>query len=256
MIKRIFVVFGITLLLVSCTSREKMAYFQNIDKLKISEQTNNYNPKLQPDDLLTIIVSAQVAEAALPFNLNTVSVNSGNNEVANGQIKYQPYLIDSKGFIEFPVLGSIKIGGLSREDALKKITGMLKKYISDPVVNLRILNFKVSVMGEVAKPGSFNLQTERITLPEALSLAGDMTIYGKRTNVLLIREIDGKRTSNYIDLTKADFINSEFYYLSQNDLIVVETNKTKMNSSTVGPNTTVMVSALSLLITVIALLRK
>ncbi len=256
MTKRIFVIIALTVLVASCASREKMAYFQNIASLNLSEKGTNYNPKLQPDDLLTIIVSAQVAEAALPFNLSTISVNSGANEVASGQIKYQPYLIDSKGFIEFPVLGSIKIGGLSREDALKKITTMLKKYITDPIVNLRILNFKISVMGEVTKPGTYTIQSERITLPEALSLAGDMTIYGKRNNVLLIREIDGKRTSNYLDLTKADFLNSEFYYLSQNDLIVIETNKTKMNSSAVGPNTTVIVSALSLLITVIALLKK
>jgi polysaccharide export outer membrane protein len=130
----------------------------------------------------------------------------------------------------------------------------LKAYFTEPSVNLRILNYKITVQGEVARPGTFTSATERITLPEALSMAGDLTIFAKRDNILIIREIDGKKESHFVDITKADFINSPFYYLSQNDLIYVEPNKTRMNSSAVGPNISIILSSVSLLITIVALL--
>ena len=126
-------------------------------------------------------------------------------------------------------------------------------HISDPIVNVRLLNFKVSVLGEVAKPGVFSISGERVTLVEALALAGDLTIYGKRNSILLIREKNGVKTYEKIDITKTDFINSPNYYLSQNDVIYVEPNKTKLNSSVVGPNLTIGISALSLVVTILAL---
>src|SRR5690606_36224061 len=117
----------------------------------------------------------------------------------------------------------------------------LLTYIKDPVINLRIVNYKISVSGQVVRPGTFNIQTERITLPEAITMAGDMTIYGNRSRVLIIRENEGKKTYNFVDMTKADFINSPFYYLTQNDLVYIEPNKTKINSSAVGPNISVAI---------------
>ena len=237
-----------------------MAYYQDIN---LSETTaNNYEPILKADDLLLIFVSSPDPEVAAPFNISTISIagnsSSGvaNVENSGGQVRYQTYLIDNKGFIQFPIIGSIKLGGLTREVALETLKTKLKNYINEPIVNLRILNFKITVQGEVARPGTFNVLTERITLPEALAMAGDMTIYGKRDNVLIIREIDGKKTSNFVDLTKTDFMNSPFYYLSQNDLVVVEPNKTRMNASAVGPNISVLLSSISLLLTVIALLSR
>lgn len=236
-----------------------MAYYQDIQNLSSSEKTS-YGPVLQPDDLLMIFISAPDPEVAAPFNLSTISLagntSSGLSNVENsgGQIRYQTYLIDNNGLIQFPIIGNIKLGGLSREMALETIKTSLKKYIQDPIVNLRILNYKVTVQGEVVRPGTFNILTERITLPEAISMAGDMTIYGKRDNVLIIREIDGKKTHNFVDMTKSDFISSPYYYLSQNDLVVVEPNKTRINSSVVGPNVSVIISSISLLITVVALL--
>jgi len=258
MIKRLFAIAILGIVLISCASREKMAYYQDIKNLSSSDAS--YAPVLKPDDLLMIFISAPDPEAAAPFNLSTISLagntSSGLSNVENsgGQIRYQTYLIDNNGFIQFPIIGNIKLGGLSREMALQTIKTSLKKYIQEPIVNLRILNFKVTVQGEVVRPGMFNILTERVTLPEAISMAGDMTIYGKRDNVLIIREIDGKKTSNFVDMTKSDFINSPFYYLSQNDLVVVEPNKTRMNASAVGPNISVILSSLSLLITVVALL--
>jgi polysaccharide export outer membrane protein len=155
------------------------------------------------------------------------------------------------------MLGTIKVGGLTRIETTNKIKDLLKSgHISDPIVNVRLLNFKVSVLGEVSKPGVFSISGERVTLVEALALAGDLTIYGKRNSILLIREKNGVKTYEKIDITKTDFINSKNYYLSQNDVIYVEPNKTKLNSSAVGPNLTIGISALSLVVTILALTLK
>lgn len=259
MIKKIFIISFFGFLLTSCASREKLAYYQDIQNLSSTEM-KNYNPTLKADDLLLIIVSSPVPETAKDFNLGTytmggnLNLGTQNLDVAQGQIRHQTYLIDNKGFIQFPVIGSLKLGGLTRDEAISLLDSSLKKYVKDPIINLRILNYKVTVQGEVMRPGSFNIATERITLPEAITMAGDMTIYGKRDNVLVIREIEGKKTHNFVDMTSSDFINSDFYYLSQNDLVVVEPNKTRINASVVGPNISVIISSISLLITVVALL--
>lgn len=260
MIKRLLVIAVLSVFFISCASRHKLAYYQDIKNLQ-SSGGNTYNPILKQDDLLLILISSPVPETAKDFNLTTYATTGStggnfNTENAQGQPKHQTYLIDKNGNIQFPIIGTIKLGGLTREAAMSTLYAALEKYITNPIVNLRILNYKVTVQGEVARPGVFDVTTERITLPEAISRAGDMTIYGKRDNVLIIRDIDGKKTSNFIDMTKSDFINSDFYYLSQNDLVVVEPNKTRMNASAVGPNISVIISSLSLLITVVALLTK
>lgn len=253
MFKNLLGISILMLILASCASREKMQYYQGISEaVKVDSLT--YTPVLKQDDLLLIVVSAPNPEAAKDFNLSPVESSFGKTEQGTTLKSYQPYLIDNKGCIEFPILGQLKLGGLSRNEALTLIKSKLKPYINEPIVNLRILNFKVTVQGEVSRPGTFNVNTERITLPEALSMAGDLTINGKRENVLIIREIEGKKSSHFIDLTKADFINSPFYYLSQNDVIYVEPNQTKMNSSVIGANISVILTSVSLLITIIALL--
>lgn len=253
MIKR----FGLLVLLLSvfasCVPKKKLLYFQDIAQLKNDDKLA-YDPKLQSDDLLIIIVSTPDPEASAPYNLTAFSGNITNNtEAASGGVRYQTYLIDSAGNIDFPVLGTLKLGGLTRREATEKIKAELAKYIKSAVVTLRLVNFKYSVMGEVARPGVFPVQTERVTLIEAISSAGDLTIYGDRKNILIIREVDGVKTHNFVDLTSTDFINSPYYYLDQNDIVYVGLNKTKINSSAVGPNITVGISAISLLITVIAL---
>ena len=235
----------------SCAPRERVAYYQNIESLSGSSQ-NTFETILQPDDALMIIVMAENPEVAAPFNLPSITMQS-TTELETQQLRVNSYLIDSKGFIQFPIIGAIKLGGLTRVDAIAKMNQELSKYITKPSVNLRILNFKITVQGEVTQPGIHNIMSERTTLSEALSLSGDLTVYGKRDNILVIREKDGKKEIGRVDITKADFINSPFYYLSQNDVVYVEPNKTKINSSVVGPNTSIIISAISLLVTVIAL---
>lgn len=244
--------FAMPVLFFSCASREKLAYYQNIDALANSSQSSTFETVLQPDDVLMIVVMGENAEVVTPFNMPSAVIQS-TTEVENQQLRVSSYLIDSKGMIQFPVIGAIQLGGLTRAEAVAKMNKELSKYITKPSVNLRILNFKITVQGEVNQPGVHSISSERITLAEAISLSGDLSVYGKRDNILIIREKNGKKEIARVDITKADFINSPYYYLSQNDVVYVEPNRTKINSSVVGPNTSIIISAISLLITVIAL---
>lgn len=246
-----------TFLFTSCVSREKVVYYQNVeDVLTQNNAITNFETYLQPDDLLMIIVSAEDKEAAAPFNLINTMVTNPNNPSGVGSAQQQLYLVDNKGNIEFPVLGTIKISGLTKKEAIDYLTTEINKYIVRPIVNMRIMNFKVTVQGEVNRPGIHTIASERLTLTDAIALSGDMTVYAKRDNVLVIREVEGKRIPYRVDMTKADFIASPYYYLNQNDIVYVEPNKTRINSSAVGPNLTLGLSALSLLVTVIALATK
>lgn len=241
-----------SMLLFSCASREKLVYLQN----ELSAQdVAQFQTKIQPDDVLMIVISSENPEVAAPYNLKVVALQSNSEESVQAQ-RTQTYIVDVEGNIEFPVLGKVNLGGLSKEDAIKHIKDLLKDHVKDAVVNLRILNYKISVLGEVKNPGTFSIPSERVTILEALGKAGDLTIYGKRKNVLLIREENGVKSTYRIDLTKTDFINSPYYYLAQNDVIYVEPNKTKVNSSAVGPNIALGISALSLVVTIIALTTK
>lgn len=223
---------------------------QDIDKTASYDQSTNYEPVLQPDDLLAIIVSTESAEIAAPFNLP--EIQSADSDYRG----LRTYLIDNSGYIDFPILGKVKLGGLTRSEANNKMVAAVSEYVKKPIINLRIVNYKISVLGEVNKPGSYNVVGERVTMLEAITLSGDLTIYGKRDNILVIREKDGKKTYNRVDVTKPDFLNSPFYYLSQNDVVYVEPNKTKVNSSVIGPDVYVLFSTLSLLITVVVVLTR
>lgn len=241
-IKTFFLFF--VLILVSCASRKNVAYLQNVDSEKNTSKLLSYEPSLQNDDLLSIIISADQPEATLPFNMPQIQ---GNYQISENQDGIKTYLIDAYGDIQFPVIGKIHLSGLSRTEAVKKITNELKQFITNPTVNLRILNYKIAVIGEVTRPGNYKISSERITLLEALSQAGDLTIYGRRNNILIIRESDGKRTYNRVDITKSDFVDSPYYYLSQNDVVVIEPNKTKINTSVIGPDVTAILSITAIL---------
>jgi polysaccharide export outer membrane protein len=243
------------LFLFSCASRKDVVYYQGIDEMAPSEKSTSYEIKIQPDDLLMIIVSAEDPEIAAPFNLKSISIQSpGKLDVITGQQTMQLYLTDANGFIEFPILGKLKVGGLSRSEVLQLLQQKISVYIKNPIINLRVMNFKVSVQGEVNLPGTYPVASDRITLIEALTMAKDLTIYGKRNNILIIREIDGVKSYNRVDITSADFIHSPFYYLAQNDVVYVEPIKTKINGAAIGPNTGVIISISSLLITLITLI--
>lgn len=235
----------------SCASRKDLVYFQDEP---ISDGYFESNPEqltYKPDDILTINVSAADPITAKPFNLAVVA-ESDDLVSATGSSRMQTYLIDYDGNIEFPVLGTIKMAGLTRIEATNMLKERISEYATDPIVNIRLVNFTVTVIGEVSDPGTFTIQDERITLLEALGLANDLTIFGKRKNVLLIREIDGKKKFAKIDLTSVNAINSPLYYLQQNDVIVVEPNNARIRSSTYNANNGVLISAIGTLTTIIA----
>jgi len=225
-----------------------MVYVNDIEDAKSYDTSKSYEPKLQPDDLLSIVVSAENTEVTVPFNLPDILSGDADN------IRLKTYLIDNSGYIDFPVIGKIKLGGLTRTEANYKLVAAVSEYIRNPTINIRIVNYKIAVLGEVSKPGNYNVAGERLTILEALSLAGDLTIYGKRENILLIREIEGKKTYVRLDLTKADLLNSPYYYLAQNDVVFVEPNKTRLNSSKIGPDIGLIFSSISLLITITVLI--
>ncbi len=242
------IILGLGLLLNSCVSSKKMVYFENESATSI-ENIAKYEVKIQPDDLLDINVSSVNPTAAIPFNLYESAANINNP-------KPLLYLVDSEGTISFPVIGNIEVEGLTTNEIKHKITGILKDYLKNPVINIRLKNFKITVLGEVKKPGAYFVPNERITILEAIGLAGDLNIQAKRAKIKLIRESGGKRTKTTFDLTSENLFNSPYFYLAQNDIIYVEPNKAKINSSVVGANTSIIFSSISTLISIIAILTR
>lgn len=240
--------------LTSCVSRKKMAYFQNIDQLeKSSGRSITNNLEIQPDDMLTIRVSAPEQEAALPFNL-TKTV--GSQIVAGSNVELETYLVSDKGEIIFPIIGVIEVEGLTTIELAAKIKSLITEYVQDPIVNVRILNFKISVLGEVNQPGTFKIEDDHINLSQALALAGDLTIYGKRDNILIIGSKNGVETYTHLDLTAADVTDSPYYNLRQNDVIYVEPRASRRQSAGSAGITATFLSIISVAASLVVLITK
>ncbi|CDS93804.1 BexD/CtrA/VexA family polysaccharide export protein [Sphingobacterium sp. PM2-P1-29] len=238
----------------SCGSRKNMVYLQH-DSTQINTAYEQYTPRIQTNDVLTIVVSAADPKVTAPFNpISSISTGS-INQTADMALR-PTYTVDEEGNITLPMLGKLKVSGLTRLQAIEKLRSDLSQYIKDPGVNINFNNFRISVLGEVAHPGSFILPNERVTVLEALGMAGDLTIRGVRQNVMIIREANGQKSMNRLDLTKQESLNSPYYYLAQNDVIYVEPNKAQINNSKLGANTNVIISIASLLITVISVLTR
>lgn len=236
----------------ACVSKKDIIYFQN-DKINQLQVSNSFKTIIKPDDLLQIVITAQDIEAVRAFNLGMVNFSATNN--AMGMQQQLNYLVDTNGEIDFPVLGRIKIGGLSRDELITFLKNKLEPdYILKPNINVRITNYKVSVMGDVRLPGSYTIPNERITILEAIALAGDLNISGQRNNVIVQREEDGKKTQYRVDLLSKELFTSPVYYLQQNDVVYVEPNYAKIQSASANSNTSLFISITSLIVTVVALL--
>lgn len=244
---------GLCILLTSsCVSRKEMVYFQEIDQLKKSEISRaGNNLEIRPDDLLTVRVSAPEQEAAIPFNLTKTIQNP---DVIRGDVEPETYMVSDKGTIEFPVLGTIEVAGLTTFEVAEKIKLMITEYVRDPIVNVRVLNFQISVLGEVAKPGTFDIEDDHISLSKALAMAGDLTIFGKRENILVMGETEGEKTYAYLDLTDANVVNSPHYYLRQNDVVYVEPKATKRQTAGSTGLASTYISIASVLASIIVLI--
>ena len=249
---------GVLLLLTGCTSYQKIPYLQDFETVNATEEvTAMYDAHIRPKDLLTITVNTTDPEAAAPFNLTVQSAaNSNLTQWVTQQAALQQYLVDNQGNIDFPVLGELHLGGLSMNEAESMIREKLQPFLKEtPIVTVRMVNYKISVLGEVAKPGTFIINNEKVNVLEALAMAGDMTIWGLRDNVKLVREEeDGKRNIVVLDLNRADIVKSPYYHLQQNDILYVSPNKTKAKNSDTGQSTSLWVSATSILVSIASLL--
>lgn len=244
-------------LLAACQSYKKVPYLQDAEVVLYGVQNEQlYDAKIMPKDLLTIVVSCTSPELAAPFNL-TVATSTGLSTTSiTAQSVLQQYLVDNEGKVDFPVLGELKLGGLTKKQAEKMIIDKLKPYIKEtPIVTVRMVNYKISVIGEVARPGTFTISNEKVNLLEALAMAGDMTVYGLRDDIKLIREdANGKQEIIPLDLNKAETILSPYYWLQQNDIVYVTPNKAKARNSDIGNSTSLWFSATSILISIASLL--
>lgn len=257
--KKIFLLFFFAAALGSCTSYKHVPYMQDIETVNNSTQNLPlYDARIMPKDLLSITVNTTDPKAASPFNLTVQTpINAAlTNITTTTAPSLQQYLVNNEGEIDFPVVGRLKVGGLTKNEAEDLIRNSLKPYLKEtPIVTVRMANYKISVLGEVTRPGSFTVSNEKVNVLEALAMAGDMTVYGVRTNVKLIREdADGKRSIHELDLTKSDLVLSPYFYLKQNDILYVTPNQTKARSSDIGTTTTTWISATSIMVSIASLI--
>lgn len=257
--KTIFFIVGVcTFLLCGCTSYQKIPYLQEYETVNTLDSIPPlYDAHIRPKDLLTITVNTTDPEAAAPFNLTVQSaVTSNQTQTVTQQATLQQYLVNNQGNIDFPVLGELHVGGLTKNEAENLIRNRLQPYLKEvPIVTVRMMNYKISVLGEVDQPGTFTISNEKVNVFEALAMAGDMTIWGLRDNVKLVREQEnGRREIVVLDFNQADIIDSPYYYLQQNDILYISPNKTKAKNSDIGQSTSLWVSATSILVSIASLL--
>lgn len=205
--------------------------------------------KFQTDDLLSIKVTSLNAESNMLFNAGVLMPSGDNKNTVISSPINEDYLIDKNGFINYPVIGQINLKGLTKLEAVIKMSLLLDEYVKNPIINIRLLNFRITVIGEVQRPSTFTIPTEKVTILEALGLAGDMTAFGKRDNVIIIREKDGLRSTTRLNLNEKSVLASPYYYLQQNDVIYVEPYKTKAIQSDTNPRTFAIITGLVSILT-------
>lgn len=230
-------------LLFSCASKKDVVYFQNAKNYETIVSDNSFENKFKIDDAIGIHVSTLNPESSIPFNLYTGGIDS------SGKVEQIDYIVDKSGNIDFPVLGSIKVLGLSPEELKLELKERLNEYLKDPIINVRLKNFSITVLGEVNRPGTYQVNGEQINILEALGLANDLTIKGMRENILVIKDFNGTKVYNRVDLTKKEILNSPSYYLTQNDIIYVEPNNSAITSSSLDNRASIFISIASVLIT-------
>ena len=260
--KKLNLIFTVSLLVAlftSCGSVKNIAYLQNSDSISLDRSQYLYDAKIMPKDEITITVNTTDPEASLPFNLLMQNAYQQGRTLSSGAGgTLMPYLVDNEGCINFPVVGRLHVAGLTKRQCERMIQEKIKPFLSaaeNPIVTVRMSSYSISVLGEVAKPGSYLVSREEINIFEALAQAGDLTIYGVRDRVKLIRkDPSGKKEIHTLNLNDADIVNSPYYYLQQNDVVYVEPNKVKAQNSSVGSMTTLWFSATSILISLTSLM--
>ncbi|OYX86493.1 MAG: ligand-binding protein [Flavobacteriales bacterium 32-34-25] len=247
--------FFFILFFVSCASKKDILYFQDAKTYPSVALTHDV-VLVQPNDILHIQIGASVPETALPYNVQTGAASGGTPNVET--LKVQGYLVSSQGTIQLPVLGTVQAADQSLSDLEQAIKGQLEKegHLVHPTVSIRILNAKVTVLGEVQRPGTYAFMEQSLSVPQALGYAGDLTINGKRNDILLIRESAGVRTISHLDLTTANWMNNPDYQIRQNDVLIVNPNNAKVKTAGYVGNTGTLLTIASLLLSSIILLTR
>lgn len=240
----------------SCVSNKKIAYFQDIqtvNQAKLENAAAFTEPRIQPDDILSINIFTLNQQTGSIINQAAATPTLGGNTNSSLAAQSTGFLVDKNGEIELSLIGKLKVSGLSTYQARELIREKAAEVYKQPNVQLRFANFKVSVLGEVNAPSAYTLPNEKVTILDALSLAGDLTIYGRRDNVLIVRDSDGKKEFARLDLNSSNIFNSPFYYLKQNDVVYVEPNKRKVSASNSAQIQTISVIASVLSVLVVAI---
>ena len=215
----------------SCMSTKQATYFSNASDTTILTRLDEAETLIQKNDMLSVYISSLNPEASAVFNAPNSQATT--TSTTTGSASAGGYLVNTDGNIQIPILGNIKAAGLTKKQLKADITNSIidKKLLIDPIVTIRHLNYEVTVIGEVSRPTVINVPNEKISLLKALGIAGDITVFGKKDNVMLIREVEGKRRVKRIDLNSNNFLSSPYYYLQPNDIIYVEANKYKVTNA-------------------------
>lgn len=252
------VVLTMVVLLGSCSSGKDVPYFQNIDEISLAGSKGLYDAKIMPKDMLTITVSTTDPAAAAPFNLSVGNTVGASGQLSNGGGNLQGYLVDNDGNINFPVIGHMHVQGMTKSQCQDMIREKLLPYMAateNPIVTVRMSSYRVTVTGEVNRPGVIPVSTEKMSIVEALAQAGDLTVYGKRDNIMLIREDEtGQKKMVRLNMNDANLINSPYYYLQQNDIVYVQPNSVKAKNAGIGPSTTLWFSFIGIVTSISSLL--
>lgn len=244
---------AISIALLSCSQAKDIAYLQSYTKSNVSIGENSYNYIIKPKDILSISIVSSEPEASKRFNLVAPQVTAADDPMSMmfSQPMLQNYLVDDNGDINLPSFGKIHVQGMNKQDLTELIESKLKPFFINelPIITIRVLNFSVNILGEVRNPGKFTSVNERMTIFDGLAMAGDLTIYGKRDNVKIIREDgQGNKKIYIVNLSDASVFNSPVYFLEQNDIVYVEPNKARANSSLYGDADNFRISSLSIVI--------
>ena len=253
-----FLILGIAALLCSCNAQRRVLYLQDVKDGAVVEVPDNYQIRIKPLDQLTVVVNSKNPELAVPFNSSSsYSALSGipsSSSLTNNSL--QVLTVNEEGMLNLPIIGAIKCDGMTRAELSRAIERKIIEggYIADPNVNVRFANLTVSVLGEVNRPGRYELTRDKLTLLDALALAGDMTIYGNRENVAVIRECDGKNIVTLLDMRSKDFFESPCFYLQQNDIVMISPNRYKAATAEINQNRTFWLSITSTVISLATLI--
>ena len=258
--KFLFSVFAcaLVLILAGCGSSKNVPYFTNIDSISLAASKGLYEARIMPKDRLTITVNTTDPKASALFNLTVSNTVGTSGQLSTGVGSLQGYLVDNSGFINFPIIGRLHVAGLTTSECQDLIHDKVKYYLAkgeNPIVTVTLASYRITVLGEVSKPGVVPVSTEKMSVVEALAQSGDLTIYGRRDNILLIREdASGEKHSYRLNLNDANIINSPYYYLQQNDIVYVQPNKVKAGNSAIGSSTTIWFSFIGIVTSIASLL--